>query len=66
MKIEKVETFLVSHFLVVRITADDGTEGIGESSYWAFPKAAEETIKGFAGDLIGMDPGNTEHIWNYL
>ena len=43
MKIEKVETFLVSHFLVVRITADDGTEGVGESSYWAFPKAAEET-----------------------
>lgn len=66
MKIEKVETFLVSHFLVVRITADDGTEGVGESSYWAFPKAAEETIKGFASDLIGMDPGNTEHIWNYL
>ena len=66
MKIDKIETFLVSHFLVVRITTDDGTEGIGESSYWAFPRAAEETIRGFTDDLVGMDPGDTEHIWNYL
>ena len=66
MRIEKIETFLVSRFLLVRITTDDGIEGIGESCYWAFPRAAEETIKGFANDLVGMDPGDTEHIWNYL
>ena len=66
MRVEKVETFLVAHFLIVRITTDDGTQGIGESCYWAFPKAAEETVKGFADDLVGMDPADTEHIWNYL
>ena len=66
MRIEKIETFLVSRFLLVRITTDDGTEGIGESCYWAFPRATEETIKGFVDDLVGMDPRDTEHIWNYL
>ncbi len=66
MKIESVETFLASHFLVVRITTDDGIQGIGESSYWAFPRAAEETVKGFAADLVGMEAGDTEHVWNYL
>ncbi len=66
MKIEKLETFLISHFLVIRITTDDGTEGVGESSYWAFPKATKETIESLAPNLVGMDPGDTEHIWNYL
>ena len=41
MKIDKIETFFVSRFLVVRITADDGTQGVGESCYWSYPKAAE-------------------------
>ena len=44
MKIEKVETFFVSRFLVVKVTTEDGIEGIGESCYWSYPKAAEATI----------------------
>ncbi|MDP6667396.1 MAG: mandelate racemase/muconate lactonizing enzyme family protein [Dehalococcoidia bacterium] len=66
MKIEKIETFFVARFLVVRITTDDGTQGIGESCYWSYPKAAEQTILGFADALIGMDAGDTEHIWSYI
>jgi galactonate dehydratase len=66
LKIAQVETFLVSRYLIVRITTEDGTQGIGESSYWAFPRAAEETVKVFAGDIIGMDARDNEHIWNYL
>ena len=66
MKIEKIETFFVSRFLVCRITTDDGTQGVGESCYWAYPKAAEQTIHGVADALIGMDPGDIEHIWNYI
>ena len=66
MQIEGVETFLVSGFLIVRITTDDGIQGIGESTYWAVPKAAQETVRSFADDLIGADPANIEHIWNYL
>lgn len=66
MKIEKIETFFVSRFLVCRITTDDGTQGVGESCYWAYPKAAEQTIHGVADVLIGMDPTDIEHIWNYI
>ena len=66
MKIEQVETFLVNRFLVVRITTDDGTQGIGESCYWAYPKAAEETVKTLGEAIIGMDPADTEHIYNYI
>jgi len=50
----------------VRITTEDGTQGIGEGTYWAFPKATEETVKQMAADLIGMDAGAIEHIWNWL
>ncbi len=66
MKIEKIETFFVTRFLVCRITTDDGTQGVGESCYWSYPKAAEQTIHGFSDALIGMDPGDIEHIWNYV
>ena len=66
MKIAKIETFFVSRFLVARITTEDGIQGIGESCYWAYPKAAQETIKGFSDALIGMDSRDIEHIWSFL
>ncbi len=66
MKIEQIETFFVDRYLIVKVTTDDGTEGIGESCYWGYPKAAEATIHGFADAIIGMDAGDIEHIWTYL
>ena len=66
MKIAKIETFLVSKFLVVRITDENGIQGVGESCYWSYPKAAEATILSFEGQLVGMDSRNISHIWNYL
>ncbi len=66
LKIESVETFLVDRFLVVRVTADDGTYGVGEACYWAYPRAAEETVKILGDAITGMDPCDTEHIWNYM
>ena len=66
MKIEQIETFLVDRFLVIRVTTDDGTQGIGESCYWAYPRAAEETVKILGEAIIGMDPGDTEHLYNYM
>ena len=66
MKIEKIETFFVSRFLVVKVTTEDGLEGIGESCYWSYPKAAEATIHSFSDALLGMDSDDVEHIWNYL
>ena len=66
LNIAKIETFFVDRYLVVKITTEDGTEGIGESCYWSYPKAAEQTIHAFAVALIGMDAGDIEHIWSYL
>jgi len=66
VRIEKVETFIVEAYLLVRITTEDGIQGIGESTYWAYPRATEETVKAMAVDLVGMDAGAIEHIWNWL
>ena len=62
----RVLSFLVSNFLIVRITDENGIQGIGESCYWSYPKSAEETILGFKDTLIGIDSRNIEHIWNLL
>ena len=51
---------------IVRITDENGIQGIGESCYWSYPKSAEETILGFKDTLIGIDSRNIEHIWNLL
>ncbi len=66
MKIEQIETFLVDRFLVVRVTADNGVSGVGESCYWAYPRAAQETVNILGDAIIGMDPADNEHIWNYM
>ena len=66
MRIEKFETFVVDTFLFVRITTDDGTQGIGESTFWSFPFASEAIIKAFEADLTGQDPLRIEHHWNAM
>ena len=66
MKIEQIETFLVDRFLVIRVTTDDGTQGIGESCYWAYPRAAEATVHALGEAIQGMDAADTEHIYNFM
>ena len=66
MKIEHIETYLVDRFLVVRVTTDDGIYGIGEGCYWAYPRAAQETVHALGDALRGMDARDTEHIYQYM
>lgn len=66
MRIENVETVIADSFLFVRLTADDGTRGIGESTFWGFPQASQAIIQALAGDLVGQDPLRIEHLWNAL
>ena len=66
MKIQNIETFLVERFVIVRITTDTGIQGIGEATGGAIPKASEAAVNAFKDDLIGMDPGDVDFIWNYL
>lgn len=66
MVIEKFETFIADTFLLVGITTDDGTQGIGESTFWSFPHAAAEIVRAFEGFLAGQDPLRIEHHWNAM
>jgi galactonate dehydratase len=64
LKIEKVETWLVSRWLTVRVTTDSGLQGVGEGTFWGYAAAAEQIAQAVGGDLIGKDPANIEFIWN--
>jgi L-alanine-DL-glutamate epimerase-like enolase superfamily enzyme len=54
-------------FVLVRVRADDGTEGYGEAHHGQNPTAMAEIIeKGLGSLIIGEDPLDTEGIWQRL
>ena len=64
MKIEKIETWLVSKWLTVRVTCDDGTYGVGEGNFWSYADATELIAHRIAEDIKGLDPRDVDRIWN--
>jgi galactonate dehydratase len=62
-RIESVEAIPAGRACYVRVTADDGTSGVGESTFFAWPTAVSEIVKSFASYLVGKDPGDVEHHW---
>lgn len=66
MQIEKIETWLVSKWLTVRVTCDDGTYGVGEGNFWSFADATEVIAHRVIEDIRGMDPRDVERIWNLV
>jgi len=64
MKIEKIETWLVSKWLTVRVTCDDGTYGVGEGNFWSYADATELIAHRIAEDIKGVDPRDVDRIWN--
>lgn len=66
MKIEKVETFLVEHWLLVKIYTDSGLVGVGEGGVHGFPQAVQAMIQSVEKYLIGKDPLRIEHLWQSL
>ena len=66
MKIENLETFIVDSWLITKITTDNGLIGVGESTFFGWPRAAEEVVLSFRKYLIGKDPLNVEHHWNFM
>ena len=66
MKIEKIETWTVSKWLVVRVTTEDGTYGVGEGNFWSYADATEVIAKRLSGELKGVDSRNIERIWNEI
>jgi galactonate dehydratase len=64
MKIEKIETWLVSKWLTVRVTCDDGTYGVGEGNFWSYADATEVIAHRIEDDIRGLDPRDVDRIWN--
>lgn len=66
MKIEKIETFLVDRWFLVRVHTDKGISGVGEGGLHGFPQAVQAVVKAFEKYLIGQEPLRIEHHWQYL
>ena len=64
MKIEKIESWVVSKWLVVRVTCEDGTYGVGEGNFWSFADATQVIANRLNEDLKGEDSRDIERIWN--
>ncbi|HTK00231.1 MAG TPA: mandelate racemase/muconate lactonizing enzyme family protein [Bordetella sp.] len=64
--IEKIETFLVDRWCIVRIVCADGTEGVGEAGVHAWPGPTAAMIHAMSDYLIGKDPSLIEHHAQYL
>ena len=66
MKIEKIESILAGNGHFVKITTDNGVPGIGQSSCWAYLEAVNKIVEKFSAYLVGKDPLQIEHHWQYL
>ena len=72
MKITSVECYLadggLGGFVTVKVNTDEGISGFGEAglAYGNSWEAAFGQCQDFAKLVIGMDPFNTEQIWEHL
>ena len=66
MKITDIKVLPVNSFLYVKVFTDEGIEGIGESGAWGFLMASAEAVESFKTYLIGKDPLQIEHHWQYM
>ena len=72
MKITSVECYLadggLGGFVTVKVNTDEGISGFGEAglAYGKCSEAAFGQCQDFAKMVIGMDPFNTEEIWEHL
>ena len=66
MKIISIEPLLADRYLFVRVRTDNGIVGYGESGAWGFLEASRMAVETFKRYLIGRDPLQIEHHWQYL
>ncbi len=66
MKIVDIQVIPVNSFLYVKVFTDEGLTGIGESGAWGFLNASAEAMESFKTYLIGKDPLQIEHHWQYM
>jgi galactonate dehydratase len=66
MEITDVETVFADRYLFVRVHTDEGITGLGESGTWGFLEASAGAVETFARYLVGQDPLEVEHHWQYM
>jgi galactonate dehydratase len=66
IRIEQIEIVKASRYLFVQIHTDAGITGLGEAGMWAYLDANEAVIRAWEPYLIGQDPLQIEHHWQYL
>jgi galactonate dehydratase len=66
VRIIDVQVFRPFKYVLVKITTDEGIYGIGESGTFVFSDSGAEVIKSFRDYLIGKDPLQIEHHWQYM
>lgn len=60
-RIEKLETFLVERWCLLRIHCEDGTVGTGEAGVHGWPRPTAAMIDEMKSYLVGRDPSTIEH-----
>ena len=64
MLVASVEAIPAGRFCYVRVRDEDGTTGIGESTYFGWPTAVAEIVRSIGASLVGADALDIEHHWN--
>ena len=62
MRIEQIETFVADRFFFLRLATDDDAQGVGEGTFWSFPRAAGSVVNSYSDMLLGHDPMRIECI----
>ncbi|MEM7133538.1 MAG: mandelate racemase/muconate lactonizing enzyme family protein [Chloroflexota bacterium] len=65
-KIEKVEPILWDRWLLLKITCEDGTVGIGEGGVHGWQRPTKTMIEVMTPYLLGKDPARIEHHYQWL
>ena len=65
-KIEKVETFLWSRWLLIKIHSEDGYVGVGEGGVHGWQRPTKTMVDVMSDYLVGQDPNLIEHHYQYL
>jgi galactonate dehydratase len=63
IRIDSVEAIPAGGACYVRVIADDGVSGCGESTYFGWPTAVAEIVRSFGTYLRGRDALDLEHHW---
>lgn len=66
MKITDVKVICANRSVFCRVFTDEGICGLGESGAWGFLEASASAIRTFAEYLVGKNPLDIEHHWQYM